>query len=132
MNTNFQQVKRYHIAKVYRRDQPAIARGRYREFYQCDFDIAGQYDAMIPDGEILALVVEVLEALKLDITIKINHRKVLDGMVSLSARAWATRETDANPGTLGHVQFAVCGVPSDKTRPMWVHAALSSRTGSAG
>ena len=27
--------KRYHIAKVYRRDQPAISRGRYREFYQC-------------------------------------------------------------------------------------------------
>merc|ERR1712186_147455 len=35
------QIKRYHIAKVYRRDQPAIQRGRFREFYQCDFDIAG-------------------------------------------------------------------------------------------
>lgn len=28
-------IKRYHIAKVYRRDNPSIARGRYREFYQC-------------------------------------------------------------------------------------------------
>lgn len=28
-------VKRYHIAKVYRRDNPATTRGRYREFYQC-------------------------------------------------------------------------------------------------
>ena len=28
-------VKRYHIAKVYRRDNPSISRGRYREFYQC-------------------------------------------------------------------------------------------------
>lgn len=35
-------IKRYHIAKVYRRDQPQLARGRYREFYQCDFDIAGK------------------------------------------------------------------------------------------
>lgn len=28
-------IKRYHIAKVYRRDQPAMAKGRFREFYQC-------------------------------------------------------------------------------------------------
>lgn len=28
-------IKRYHIAKVYRRDNPAMTRGRYREFYQC-------------------------------------------------------------------------------------------------
>jgi len=28
-------IKRYHIAKVYRRDNPAMMRGRYREFYQC-------------------------------------------------------------------------------------------------
>ena len=30
-----QTIKRYHIAKVYRRDNPAMTRGRYREFYQC-------------------------------------------------------------------------------------------------
>lgn len=34
-------IKRFHIAKVYRRDNPNISKGRYREFYQCDFDIAG-------------------------------------------------------------------------------------------
>ncbi|VDO87033.1 unnamed protein product [Schistosoma curassoni] len=28
-------IKRYQIGKVYRRDQPAMSRGRYREFYQC-------------------------------------------------------------------------------------------------
>lgn len=28
-------IKRYHIAKVYRRDNPSIMKGRYREFYQC-------------------------------------------------------------------------------------------------
>lgn len=28
-------IKRYHIAKVYRRDNPATTKGRYREFYQC-------------------------------------------------------------------------------------------------
>lgn len=41
-------IKRYHIAKVYRRDNPAMTRGRYREFYQCDFDIAGVYDPLLP------------------------------------------------------------------------------------
>ena len=28
-------VRRYQIAKVYRRDNPSMSRGRYREFYQC-------------------------------------------------------------------------------------------------
>lgn len=28
-------MKRYHIAKVYRRDQPSVTKGRFREFYQC-------------------------------------------------------------------------------------------------
>lgn len=35
-------IKRFHIAKVYRRDNPNISKGRFREFYQCDFDIAGK------------------------------------------------------------------------------------------
>lgn len=35
-------IKRYHIAKVYRRDNPSVQQGRFREFFQCDFDIAGE------------------------------------------------------------------------------------------
>jgi histidyl-tRNA synthetase len=31
-------IKRYHIAKVYRRDNQSMMRGRYREFYQCVSD----------------------------------------------------------------------------------------------
>ncbi|EDW33789.1 GL26979 [Drosophila persimilis] len=49
-------IKRYHIAKVYRRDNPAMTRGRYREFYQCDFDIAGTYDPMLADAECVKIV----------------------------------------------------------------------------
>lgn len=89
---NTSQIKRYQISKVYRRDQPAIARGRLREFFQCDFDIAGLYDPMIADAEILRVVVEVFEALELEITIKLNHRRILDGL------------------------FAVAGVPNEKIR----------------
>ncbi|XP_066444906.1 histidine--tRNA ligase, cytoplasmic-like [Eleutherodactylus coqui] len=86
-------IKRYHIAKVYRRDNPAMTRGRYREFYQCDFDIAGQFDPMIPDAECLKIVYEILSELELgDFLIKVNDRRILDGM------------------------FAVCGVPDTKFR----------------
>ncbi|KAL7414313.1 hypothetical protein BDY24DRAFT_386502 [Mrakia frigida] len=78
-------MKRYHIAKVYRRDQPAISKGRLREFYQCDFDIAGVYDPMVPDAEILCILCEALEALEIgEFTVKINHRKILDGIFLLS------------------------------------------------
>lgn len=92
MNGNVTHIKRYQIAKVYRRDQPAIARGRLREFHQCDFDIAGVYDPMVPDAEILCVIVEVFEALGLNIVIKTNHRRILDGL------------------------FAVAGVPDAKIR----------------
>ncbi|XP_023962896.1 histidine--tRNA ligase, cytoplasmic-like isoform X2 [Chrysemys picta bellii] len=81
-------IKRYHIAKVYRRDNPAMTRGRYREFYQCDFDIAGHFDPMIPDAECLKIVHEILSVLQLgDFLIKVNDRRILNGV------------------------FAVCGIP---------------------
>ncbi|KAI9700492.1 MAG: Cytoplasmic and mitochondrial histidine tRNA synthetase [Bogoriella megaspora] len=94
MNGGVTKVKRYHLAKVWRRDQPAMTKGRQREFYQCDLDIAGQFGPMIPDAEILQVVVMVFEALgwKGNYTIKINNRLILDGI------------------------FQVCGVPAEKTR----------------
>ncbi|KAJ6661348.1 hypothetical protein lerEdw1_014976 [Lerista edwardsae] len=83
--------KRYHIAKVYRRDNPVMTKGRYREFCQCDFDIAGQYDPMIPDAECLKVMHEILSALQVgDFLIKINDRRILNGI------------------------FKVCGVPDNK------------------
>ncbi|EMC94977.1 hypothetical protein BAUCODRAFT_72563 [Baudoinia panamericana UAMH 10762] len=96
MNSSIQSIKRYHIAKVYRRDQPAMTKGRMREFYQCDFDIAGVYDPMLPDAEIIRITCEIFEALEWSgrYTIKINHRKILDGL------------------------FEVCGVPTEKLRPI--------------
>lgn len=94
MNSSIKHIKRYHIAKVYRRDQPAAKKGRMREFHQCDFDIAGEYDPMLPDAEILRITSEIFEALGWQgkYTIKINHRKILDGI------------------------FEVCGVPTEKLR----------------
>lgn len=81
---NLASIKRFHIAKVYRRDNPQMSKGRFREFYQCDFDIAGTYSLMIPDSEVLKVVCEILENLEIgSFMIKINHRKFLDAMVDL-------------------------------------------------
>eukprot|EP01116_Phalansterium_solitarium_P022042 TRINITY_DN7134_c0_g2_i1.p1 TRINITY_DN7134_c0_g2~~TRINITY_DN7134_c0_g2_i1.p1 ORF type:complete len:551 (+),score=178.28 TRINITY_DN7134_c0_g2_i1:50-1654(+) len=90
-----QNIKRYHIARVYRRDNPVMTKGRYREFYQCDFDIAGEYDLMLPDSEAIKLMTEILDELAIgDYCIKLNHRKLLDGV------------------------FAISGVPAEKFRPI--------------
>ncbi|PPQ93420.1 hypothetical protein CVT25_004492 [Psilocybe cyanescens] len=87
------QSKIWQVGKVYRRDNPVMSKGRMREFMQADFDITGQWDPMIPDGEILSMLCTVLSKLDVgEFTIKINHRKILDGI------------------------FEVCGVPSDKIR----------------
>ncbi|KAM3840244.1 histidine--tRNA ligase, cytoplasmic-like isoform 1-T1 [Vipera latastei] len=76
--------KRYHIAKVYRREKPSLKRGRFREFIQCDFDIAGQYDPMIPDAECLKVMHEILTALQVgDFIIKINDRRILQGIFTI-------------------------------------------------
>jgi histidyl-tRNA synthetase len=83
---NFPSIKRYHIGKVYRRDNPQMNKGRFREFYQCDFDIAGpNYGKMIPDAEVLKVVVDILSSLPLGkFIVKLNHRKLLDATVALS------------------------------------------------
>eukprot|EP00201_Polytomella_parva_P012368 CAMPEP_0175070832 /NCGR_PEP_ID=MMETSP0052_2-20121109/18922_1 /TAXON_ID=51329 ORGANISM="Polytomella parva, Strain SAG 63-3" /NCGR_SAMPLE_ID=MMETSP0052_2 /ASSEMBLY_ACC=CAM_ASM_000194 /LENGTH=948 /DNA_ID=CAMNT_0016337967 /DNA_START=49 /DNA_END=2896 /DNA_ORIENTATION=+ len=78
-------IRRFHIGKVYRRDQPQMNRGRFREFYQCDFDVAGAYSAMVPDAEVLKVLVEILSDLKLGpFEVKINHRKLLDAMLAIA------------------------------------------------
>lgn len=82
--SKIQNLKRYQIAKVYRRDNPSPTQGRYREFYQCDFDIAGVYDHMLPDSECLKIVYEILMDLDLkSFVIKVNHREILNGIFKL-------------------------------------------------
>lgn len=88
MNKNIKALKRYQIAKVYRRDQPVLTKGRYREFYQCDLDIAGgNYESMVPDAEIIKICHEALSALlgnDKQFVIKCNNRKILDGIFRIS------------------------------------------------
>ncbi|KAM0559673.1 hypothetical protein ACHAPJ_004197 [Fusarium lateritium] len=92
MNKNIQNIKRYHIAKVYRRDQPAMTKGRMREFYQCDFDIAGTYDAMLPDAEVIRTISSAVDKLdKLpwaDVRKEMTEEKGLDGEVADRIGEW--------------------------------------------
>mmetsp|Transcript_10452 Transcript_10452/g.7345 ORF Transcript_10452/g.7345 Transcript_10452/m.7345 type:complete len:187 (+) Transcript_10452:1372-1932(+) len=82
---NLSSIKRFHIAKVYRRDQPQMNKGRFREFYQCDFDIAGLFSPMIADSEVLSVMIDILRNLDIGgFKVKLNHRKFLDAMIDLS------------------------------------------------
>lgn len=69
--------KRYQIQNVWRGEN--TQRGRYREFVQCDADIVG-LSSPVGDAEILALVLDIYSALKLNVTIKINDRANLQDL----------------------------------------------------
>ncbi|MCR9153776.1 MAG: histidine--tRNA ligase [Bacteroidetes bacterium] len=69
--------KRYQIQPVWRADRPA--KGRYREFYQCDADVIGS-KSLWQEVDFIGLYSEVFAKLGLPIEIKMNHRKVLQGI----------------------------------------------------
>jgi histidyl-tRNA synthetase len=74
--------KRYQIQPVWRADRPA--RGRFREFYQCDVDAIGS-KSMIVEAELCGAVSDVLQRLGFtDFVIKINHRRILAGLLDAS------------------------------------------------
>lgn len=72
--------KRYQIQPVWRADRPQ--KGRYREFYQCDADVVGS-DSLINEVELLSLIDEVFARFGINITIKVNNRKVLSGIAEM-------------------------------------------------
>jgi len=91
-------IKRYHIGKVYRRDQPQMTKWRYREFFQCDFDIAGNYSVMVPDAECAKVLIEILQEFDLgEFELKINHRRLIDAMMD------------------------ICGLPSEIQKHLFCH-----------
>src|SRR6187397_3483542 len=72
--------KRYQIQPVWRADRPA--RGRFREFYQCDVDALGSASPVI-EAELCAAVSEVLQTLGFDdFYLRLNHRQVLASILS--------------------------------------------------
>lgn len=69
--------KRYQIQPVWRADRPQ--KGRYREFYQCDADVIGS-NSLVNEVELVQMIDDVFERLKVPVLIKINNRKILQGL----------------------------------------------------
>ncbi len=72
--------KRYQIQPVWRADRPQ--KGRYREFYQCDADVVGS-DSLVNEVELISLIDEVFFRFGINITIKLNNRKILSGIAEI-------------------------------------------------
>jgi len=74
--------KRYQIQPVWRADRPA--KGRFREFYQCDVDIIGS-ESLVCEVEVASALSEILETLGFkDAVIRLNHRGLLKGLIEAS------------------------------------------------
>lgn len=72
--------KRYQIQPVWRADRPQ--KGRYREFYQCDADVVGS-DSLLNEAEIVQIVDEVFARFGVNVTLKVNNRKILSGIAEI-------------------------------------------------
>jgi histidyl-tRNA synthetase len=125
--------KRYHMAAVWRGEN--TQRGRYREFMQCDFDTIGT-TSPVADLEMVLVVHDLLTAIGVEFTIRINDRRVLAGILGrlgLTDRSTAVlRSLDK----LGKVtpeavaaELAAHGVAPDAVAALLEMAGLS---GSAG
>src|SRR5579871_2262801 len=80
--------KRYHMGPVWRGEN--TAHGRYREFWQCDFDTIGT-TSNVADIETLLVIHDLMTALGFErFVVRINNRQVLNGLLEelgLSERA---------------------------------------------
>jgi histidyl-tRNA synthetase len=106
--------KRYQIQPVWRADRPA--RGRFREFYQCDVDAIGSRSTIV-EAELCAAVSDVLQRLGFtDFVIRLNHRRILSGLL----------EAAGVPGEL-HGQALVALDKMDKVGVDGVRRELEAR-----
>jgi histidyl-tRNA synthetase len=106
--------KRYQIQPVWRADRPA--RGRFREFYQCDIDALGTTSVLV-EVEVLSAVCEVLTRLGFEaFDVRLNHRELLTGLLG----------TAGVPTTL-HDAALIAIDKLDKIGPDGVKTELASR-----
>ena len=91
---NFQNLpkpfRRYQVGPVWRNEKPGP--GRYREFTQFDADTVGS-DSPAADAELLMMLSDALEALGLkrgEYIVKLNNRKLLDGVLEAAASTLTT------------------------------------------
>jgi histidyl-tRNA synthetase len=86
--------KRYQIQSVFRADRPA--KGRFREFAQCDLDVVGSF-SMVVEAEVISAAAEVLATLGFgpgnDFRIRLNHRLVLRSLIAAAGVPGSSEET---------------------------------------
>ena len=73
--------RRYQVGPVWRREKPGP--GRFRQFYQCDFDTVGT-SSVAADAEVCGVLSAALRALDIEsenFEIRVNNRKVLSGVL---------------------------------------------------
>jgi len=73
--------KRYQMQPVWRADRPA--KGRYREFWQCDADVIGS-NSLLNEADLLSIYYHVFSNLSLPISIHLNNRKILEGVCEVN------------------------------------------------
>ena len=95
--------RRYAMGPVWRNEKPGP--GRFRQFYQCDADTVGSASvaSVAADAEICMMLADALEAVGIergDYVIKVNNRKVLNGVLEIAAPLRAFPEGDDLEGTI--------------------------------
>ena len=76
--------RRYQIQPVWRADKPQ--KGRYREFWQCDADIIGS-ESLVNELDLIALMDGAFAELNIPVTIRLNNRKILNGLAAAAGHA---------------------------------------------
>src|SRR5262245_52159479 len=105
--------KRYAIGSVFRGERPA--KGRFREFVQCDFDTIGT-ESVLADAEIAQVIHAALASSNVpDFTITLNNRKILDGMLESQGLSGRTSQVLRSLDKLAKIEAQ--GVHEDLQRP---------------
>lgn len=86
--------RRYAMGPVWRNEKPGP--GRFRQFYQCDADTVGS-GSVAADAEICAMLSDALETVGIprgDYVIKVNNRKVLNGVMEVAGLSGDDKEAE--------------------------------------
>ncbi|MDM7931385.1 histidine--tRNA ligase [Tabrizicola sp.] len=86
--------RRYAMGPVWRNEKPGP--GRFRQFYQCDADTVGS-GSVAADAEICAMLADALETVGIprgDYVVKVNNRKVLNGVMEVAGLAGDDKDAE--------------------------------------
>ncbi|MBD3664049.1 histidine--tRNA ligase [Sulfitobacter aestuariivivens] len=86
--------RRYAMGPVWRNEKPGP--GRFRQFYQCDADTVGA-PSVAADAEICAMLADCLEEVGIergDYIVRVNNRKVLNGVLEVAGLSGDDKEAE--------------------------------------